>query len=260
MLLGALVKYWEANTAADAREMDIEDMMLEIEEYLKPVQDFLETNNAAQMKTAFKVPFGSGGLPEYYYRLCKMIKDKYSDFRPDGMEEWEEEQSEERIQDADTKLKVIVSEIRKYIFDVFRAIHGEEKAAYWEKGITDKTLKADAYKRSLDYDVEERLPLETYLEVVEMKKIVENKQNWPLFKKVFNIAEPGEKGLAKNLKWMDKINELRRIPAHPAMERHYKVEDFQYIDFVHGELMTQLKDAQEHPVLEAVPEPKDGND
>ena len=260
MLLGALVKYWEVNTAADSREMDIEDMMLEIEEYLKPIIDYLESSNTAQMKVSFQVPFGSGGPPEYYYRLCRIIKDKYADFRPEGMEQWEEEQSEERIQDADAKLKVIVSEIRKYIFDVFRAIHGEEKGAYWEKGISDKSLKSEAYKRSLDYDVDERLPLETYLEVVEMKKIVESKQNWPLFKNVFNIPEPGDKGLSKNIKWMDRINELRRIPAHPAIERHYKVDDFQYIDFVHGELIKRLKEAQEHPVLEATAEPVDGND
>jgi hypothetical protein len=142
---------------------------------------------------------------------------------------------------------------------VFRAIHGEEKGAYWEKGVSDKALKSEAYKRSLDYDVEERLPLETYLEVIEMKKIVENKQNWSLFKKVFNIPETGEKGMAKNLKWMDRINELRRIPGHPAKERHYRIEDFQYIDFVYDELMSRLKDAQEHPVLEAEPEPEAGN-
>jgi DNA sulfur modification protein DndB len=260
MLLGALVKYWEANTAADPREMDVQDMMMEIEEYIKPVLDFLENSQAPQIKSAFQVPFGSGGPPEYYYRLCRMIKDKYSDFQPEGMEQWEEEQSEERIQSADEKLKIIVSEVRKYIFDVFRCIHGEVRGAYWERGVTDKTLKADAYKRSLEYDVEERLPLETYLEVVEMKKIVENKQNWSYFKKVFNIPEPGEKGLARNLKWMDRINELRRIPAHPARERHYKVEDFQYIDFIYDELIKRLKEAQENPILEATPEAEVDND
>jgi hypothetical protein len=53
---------------------------------------------------------------------------------------------------------------------VFRVIHGEAKGAYWDKGVTDKTVKADAHKRSLDVEVEDRLPLETYLEMVEMKK------------------------------------------------------------------------------------------
>lgn len=259
MLFGALVKYWEANTASDAREMAVDDIMIEIEEYLKPVVDLLETSNPAQIKTEFQVPFGSGGPPQYYYRLCKLIKSKYSDFQPEGMEEWEAEQSEERIQEADNKLKNIVSEIRNYIFDVFRAVHGEAKGAYWDRGVTDKALKADAYERSLDYDVEERLPLETYLEVVEMKKIADNKQNWPLFKAVLNIPEPGEKGLAKNLKWMDRINELRRIPAHPARDRHYKAEDFEYINFIHDELMRRLKEARENPVLEANPAPGDPN-
>jgi DGQHR domain-containing protein len=253
-LLGSLVKYWEANTAADAREMTVEDIMIEVEEYLTPLVDFLESSNPAQIKAAFQVPFGSGGPPEYYYRLCKIIQAKYSDFKPEGMEEWEEEQSEEKILDADTKLKNIVSGIREYIFDVFRTIH---KDLYWDKGVTDKAVKTAAYTRSLDTEVEERLPLETYLEVVEMKKIVENRINWPLFKEVFNIPEPGEKGFAKNLKWMERINELRRIPAHPARERKYKVEDFQYIDFIHDELMRRVREAQANPVLEGTPTPED---
>ena len=75
-LLGSLVKYWEANTAADAREMAVEDIMIEVEEYLKPLVDFLESSNAVQIKAAFQVPFGSGGPPEYYYRLCKMIQEQ----------------------------------------------------------------------------------------------------------------------------------------------------------------------------------------
>jgi DNA sulfur modification protein DndB len=245
------VKYWETNTAADAREMAIEDMLLEIELYLRPLIEFLESSNAAEIKTAFQVPFGSGGPPEYYYRLCKMVKTKFSDFQPEGMEEWEEEQSEEKIQEADLRLKNIVSEMRRYIFDVFRTIYGED--LYWERGITDKAIKTAAYEISLDTDVGERLPPETYLEVVQMKKIVETRNNWPLFKEVFNIPELGEKGLAKNLKWMERINELRRIPAHPARERKYKVEDFQYIDFIHDALMKRIKEAQANPVLEAPP-------
>ena len=249
MLFGAFVEYWESNTASDAHEMSVEDIMIEIEEYLKPVIEFLESNNAAQIKLAFQVPFGSGGPPEYYFRLCKLIKQRYSDFEPQGMAEWEEEQSDDRIQDADAKLKRIVSEIRNYIFDVFRTCYGEKNNAYWDRGVTDKGIKTEVYKRSLDYEIDERLPLETYLEIFEMKKIVENKQNWHLFKPVFNIPEPGDKGLTKNLKWMDRINELRRIPAHPAKERRYKVEDFQYIDFVYDELTRRLADGRSNPVL-----------
>ena len=103
---------------------------------------------------------------------------------------------------------------------------------------------------SLEYDIEDRLPPEAYLEVVEMKKVVESKSNWPMLKSVFNIPEAGEKGLAKNLKWMIRVNELRRIAAHPARDRKYKVDDFEYIDFVYEGLMSKLKEAHEHPNLD----------
>ena len=258
LLLGSLVKYWEANTATDAREMGVEDILIEIEEYMAPVTDFLEQANAQQMENAFRVPFGSGGPPEYYYRLCQLIKAKYPDFQPEGMDQWEAEQSEENIEEADHKLKTIVTEMRQFIFDVFRVLHGEEKDAYWDKGVADKSLKTKAYERSLDYEVEDRLPLETYLEVVEMKKIVESRQNWPLFKKAFNIPEPGEKGFAKNVKWMDRVNELRRIQAHPAKERRYKVEDFEYIDFIYEEFMRRLKESKENPEFETTARASEG--
>ena len=166
------------------------------------------------------------------------------------MADWEAEQSEDRIKDADIKLKAIVSDMREHIFSVFRAMYGSEKEAYWEKGITDRTVKIAAYNRSLDTDLEDRLPPETYLEVLEMKKVVEAKAVWPLFKPVFNIPEPGEKGQAKNLKWMERVNELRRIPAHPAKERKYKVEDFDYIDFIHDEFTKRLLTATEAKSLD----------
>lgn len=243
LLLGAVIDYWEANTASDAKDMEIEDLVLELEEYVKPVIDVLEQSTSAQLKDHFGVPFGSGGPPEYFFRLCRVIRSRYADFQPEGLENWEAEQSEERITEADQHLKAIVSEMRHHIFSAFRQLYGEKNNAYWEKGVADKTIKSDAYSRSLDYEPDERLPLESYLEVVEMKKIVESKENWPRFKDVLNIPDPGEKGLAKNTKWMVRINELRRIPSHPARERHYKVEDFDYIAFVYSNLTQRLRDA-----------------
>lgn len=181
-----------------------------------------------------------------------MVKAKYPDFQPAGLEDWEKEQSEENIQTADRKVHDIIVEMQKYIFSVFRTLYGATKDAYWEKGISDKSIKTKAYERSLDEEIEDRPPLETYLDVIDFKKIVENKQNWQLFRPVFNIPDPGEKGHAKNLKWMERLNELRRITAHPSEKRHYKVDDFDYIDYVHQEFFERLAEAQEHPVLDAV--------
>jgi DGQHR domain-containing protein len=259
LLLGSLIKYWEANTASDSRETSVEDILLEIDEYLSPITEFLEHADDSKMKTAFQVPFGSGGPPEYYYRLCSYIKTKYSDFEPEGMQDWESEQSEEKIQTADKKLRDLVSEINKCIFTKFRVLYGEEKNAYFFKGVPDKDIKAKAIQRTMEEDVDDPLPFETYLDVLEYKKIVDHKQNWPFFKSVFNIPEPGIKGHAKNLRWMERINELRRIPAHPSEKRPYKAEDFDYIDFIYDEFMRRAKEDERDPVLEPT-EQREGTD
>ena len=39
---------------------------------------------------------------------------------------------------------------------------------------------------------------------------------------------------------MERVNELRRIPAHPAKERKYKLEDFEYIDFIYAQFTKRL--------------------
>lgn len=241
MLLAAIIRYWEVNTATDPKELEAEEVILELEEYFQPVIDFLSNADDATMETSFRVPFGSGGPPEYYYRLCRILKQRFADFEPEGMQDWEAEQSEENVRRADEKIKEIVVDVQREIFSRFRLQFGTERDAYWHKGITDKSIKARAYEKSLDDDDDTRLPLENYLDVIDYKKIAENKANWPLFREIFDIPEPGEKGQAKNLKWMERINELRRISAHPTERRHYKIEDFEYIDYVYQQLKVRFQ-------------------
>jgi hypothetical protein len=40
---------------------------------------------------------------------------------------------------------------------------------------------------------------------------------------------------------MERVNELRRIPAHATEKRNYKAADFEYIDFVYDEFMQRLE-------------------
>lgn len=241
LLLSGLIKYMEANKGLNARELTPQEIVMEIEEYCDPLLKFIADASDTKLVEAFKVQFGTGGPREYYYRLCNIVKGQFSDFNPEGMDEWEAERSDEKIDTADRKLKDLNINVQSYIFRLFKRTYGEDKDAYWHKGVTDKKIKSNAYAKSLDDDDEDRLPLENYLDFIEYKKIVENKTHWPMFKSVFNISEPGEKGYSKNLRWMEKINELRRIPAHPTEKRHYKVQDFDYIDWIHEEFTQRLK-------------------
>jgi len=240
-LLSAIIEYMESNKGLTARELEPNELITELEEYLDPILSWLSTATSRQMEKEFRVQFGAGGPREYYFRLCDMIRKKFSDFAPDGLEEWAEEQSEEHVAEADRKLKELNINVQKFIFDVFKKKYGEEKDAYFYKGVTDKQMKTDAFKASLDVESENRLPLEHYLNFIDYKKIVENKAHWPLFKPVFDIPELEEKGRAKNIQWMDRINELRRIPAHATERRHYKAQDFEYIDDIYDKFMGRVQ-------------------
>ena len=241
LLFGSLIQYMEQNKGLNSRQLNPQEIISEIEEYLDPILKWIVNANAIKMEKYFKVQFGSGGPIEYYFRLCKIVKSSFSDFIPEGFSDWEEEQSSERVNEADRKLKELNIQVQKYIFDKFKEIYGIEKDAYWNKGIVDKKIKSRAYEKSLDDDDEDRLPLENYLDFIQYKKIVEHKHHWKLFKPVFDIPKPGEKGYSKNIRWMEKINELRRIPAHATEKRLYKMQDFDYIDFIHEEFMAKIE-------------------
>lgn len=240
LLLREIISYMESKKALSARELETEDLIAEIEDYLEPILSWLGKASATQMEERFKVQFGSGGPPEYFFRLCKIIRESFPDFSPKGMDEWSKEQSEENISDSDRKLKNLNIQVQRTIFDTLKKKYGEEQDAYWHKGVVSKEIKLDAYKKSLDDDDEDRLPLENYLDFIQYKKIVEHKSHWSLFKPLFDISEPGEKGHSKNIRWMERINELRRISAHATENRRYKANDFDYINYIFDEFTGRL--------------------
>jgi len=55
--------------------------------------------------------------------------------------------------------------------------------------------------------------------------------------------------LAKNLEWMDRLNELRRVPAH-GFQRNYHVEDFEFLDWIYDEFKKRVEESRrkEEPV------------
>jgi len=252
-LLAIIIDYMGAEKGLNPRELESSEVIQEIEEYMDPVLVWLANANMQKMEKRFKVQFGSGGPKEYFFRLCNVIKTEFSDFSPEGMDDWINEQSEEHVTNADRKLKELNVYVQKAIFYVFKKEYGVEKDAYWNKGVIDKKIKAKAYEKSLDDDDDDRLPLENYLDFIEYKKIVENKVHWPLFKPLFDIPQPGDKGYSKNVAWMMRINELRRIPAHATENRLYKTSDFEYIEYIHQEFVSKLSQFDDSILHDADP-------
>lgn len=96
-----------------------------------------------------------------------------------------------------------------------------------------------AYERQQEDAPEKQLELDAYLDFIDKKKIIEKSENWTAFKPYFDIPLPGEKGYAKNLKWMDRLNELRRIVAHPH-KRAFKSDDLAFLEWIKGAFEEKL--------------------
>jgi hypothetical protein len=238
-LMGDLIKFMEQKTSCDARQLTEQELVDSIAKFIEPVLSYLRGASDETMQRDFDVVLGAGGPGEYRNRLCRQVYAKFNDFAPEGYPDWLAAQSEEKIKAADDKLKKLGNVVLKHIFDdVLKPLYGLEKDNYFHKGIVDTNIKGKALTRMAEAG-DNRVAPENYLDFIDYKKIVENKEHWPLFKDVFDIPELGEKGQARNLKWIDRFNELRRISAHPG-DRQYTTEDFKYIDYIFSEFKKRI--------------------
>lgn len=230
LLLGEIASYLYKGDVTKFMSRKEQQLVAEISPLIEPIVAFIQ-EGGLKVDTYFTVPFGSGGPKEYLYRLAKLVRKSHPDFAPADYADWEMSQREDLKLQADQQVKQINALVLKHIFTIFRKLYGDQNRAYWEKGISSADIKSNAYRKCVQDAPEDQGPYENYLEFIELKKIVE-KDRWKLFKSVLDIPMPGIKGQAKNIEWMDRINELRRISAHPSDTRNYKPDDFPLIDLV----------------------------
>lgn len=227
LLFAEIIKYLYKGDEGKIEKISELKFIEDTNKIIEPLLSLIKSD-PQEVDKVFSVPFGSGGPRELFFRLSSIIKSVSADFTPDNYDDWSATQSADLRQTADSQIQKINILVQNHIFTVFRSIHGEKNGAYWEKGIVNKDIKVSAYNKSQEDDLDVRLPLETYLDFIDFKKIVD--KEWGLFKDVFDIPIDGAKGKAKNIEWMERINELRRIPAHASDKRNYKAEDFPFLD------------------------------
>lgn len=240
LLLAELVKYIERSTSKPLRNHSEQQVVALIGQYMDPILDALQSGEANVDALLGNVQFGSGGPRELLLRFARVMRKSIPDFKPDGYDNWEQAQSEELRINADQQVQQIEIMVQKHIFAVFRRMYGEAKSAYWEKGVLNKDVKLKAYTKWLDVDEDTRLPVEAYLDFIEYKKIVEHKDRWHIFQSVMDVPLDRNKGKAKNVEWMDKFNEIRRVPSHRTEHRAYKSEDFEILELIFGTLKRRI--------------------
>jgi len=228
LLLDSLIKHAEhKNKAFDSANATPSELVDEAAAIAEPLMLYLKSVNDVDFSERFARKYGSGGPPEYFYELCQLIWERDSSFSPVGLLDYLTSKDDARIDEAGKTMKFIESRVTDIVIGYFKKIHGDR---YWNY-IGTKDMRVKAYERQQEEEPEKQLELEAYLDFIDKKRIIERTDNWATFKPYFDIPLPNEKGFAKNLKWMDKLNELRRIIAHPH-KRTFKSEDLSFLEWI----------------------------
>lgn len=250
LLIAETIRYLQSKDSSFDPQCDSEvDIMKRLEKIATPVFSFVRNATDAVVSDKFSRKFGEGGVKEYFFNLCEIVRAKIGDFGSDEFVDHLNRRADQRVSETNESIVDLEKTIRDYVIRILKAKYGTDEMRsgekeYWELGIESAKAKEDAYKAQQSTPVKNRLPKEAYLHLLDLMKIVRQKNNWQYFESVFNIPMPGEKGKTYYLEWVEHLNELRRIPAHPSSLRTYDEDDYAFIDWLKREFFGRLEKAE----------------
>ncbi|MBB3391609.1 DGQHR domain-containing protein [Rhizobium sp. BK275] len=235
-LVSELINYATNKGGISAYEQDPHDLYNLIKPELAPVLSFVKQASSAEFENKFKVIFGSSGFHHYFYGLVDLVVGAAPDFAPEGYRDFKRLSSDEVTDLADRQVKWIQKVVPAYILQNLRIQFGDD---YFDRAVPKEIQKVCQAKRIDDEDGE-KLPVETYLDWIQLQKIIVQKEVRDTVKEVLSIQLQNEGG-GKHFYsgWFDSINRIRRIAAHPN-GRSYKDDDLQVISLVVEHLVNSL--------------------
>jgi DGQHR domain-containing protein len=236
-LASEIVRYLEGHERIDVHELFPADLADQAAVVADPFLQFCRSASDEEFKNRFPIKFGSGGPRDYFLQAAAMVKQATPGFNPAELEEFLVNSSKERTDEADKMVKRIIDGVHGFVVARLQEIYGPD---FFEKGIKSKEVKIRAYSKRADDDPTGEIPLQTYLDLIELKKVIESADNWPHFKDSLNIQLPNQqKGLAKYVKWFDDLNDVRKKYAHPY-NRSYSDQDVELLRFLDQSLAARL--------------------
>lgn len=251
LLIAEILRYGASEQRIDPELASDRELTEEVNALMPPVLEFIRGASDDEIARNFSRKFGEGGVTEYFNNLRRLVHERHPDFGGSDLKKWLAERDEARVEQANQDVMRINRDLSDYVFGVLKRVHGEHEIsgsreiAYWDVGIESADTKAKAYRRQQEDPPDSRRPREAYVDTIEIMQIVRQKNNWEHFKSVLNIEMPGErKGKTYYLDWMEKLNRIRRIAAHPSSQRVYTEEDYQFIGWLKPRFFAQLDAAR----------------
>ncbi len=238
VLIGEIVSYLSHKRKLDFVDSSEEEFVREVCSIARPMFAFFKSASETEVKRRFERKFGEGGVKEYVFGLSELIFQKYSDFGSDDFRVYLDQKGSEQVDEANRFVIEFADSFHSHVIHVLKAIHGTRRLtsgedAYWDLGIENRKARMSAYERQQADPADKRLPKEAYLDLLDLKDIIRQKNNWSHFENIYSHQMPDERaGKTYYLDWIDRFNEVRRIAAHKSSMRTYQPEDFDFLEWL----------------------------
>ncbi len=246
-LIAEIVEYIRRNKGIDFHTLREEQFTSHICKIADPIFDYIKNASDADIKDKFSRKFGEGGVKEYFFHLCKIIREEYEDFGPEEFRELNDPKISRTETEAKEYTLRLIERMVDAVVKVLRQIHGEQvlasgQPAFWEKGVQSRKVLERTYEKQ-QADSEERKTRQwAYLDILDLREIIRQKNNWPHFEHIFNLRQPDEKkGKIYYLQWMESLNSLRNMAAYRNPLRRYTERDIEFIDWLRSELEPKME-------------------
>jgi exopolyphosphatase/pppGpp-phosphohydrolase len=143
--------------------------------------------------------------------------------------------------EAEGLLKEIETSVAEYVLTTLK---GSTQGNWWYERVPENLRGTCVLRREQEKG---KHPSEAYFDLIDFKVLIES--NWPHFEAAFQAAGY-KRGKKDALAWLDRVNELRKVRAHPVRQfvsgESFSRDD---VDFLRDKvvLLGRLKDAATKP-------------
>ncbi|WP_446784766.1 DGQHR domain-containing protein [Macellibacteroides fermentans] len=242
MILSDIIDYLEKINEISERD-NINSIIEKTEKYLLPLVTFYKNINE-DLTSTLKTAYGTGGDVKYWRTLQKAIREQYTNFNPEGLDEYLKK--EEKI--YNTKAFEIIREIEIYFKSDFREKLESYYGNNWfKKGVPPKIGEAATllmYQKNREIEDENDECTEwDCINIIAYREIA--LKNWQTIFESF-YTRPHEKKMAggKDAKtsWMVRLEKLRNQNFHS----YYVTEDdYSFLEQLYDWLILKKDDAYE---------------
>ena len=245
-VIGEIVSYLTYKKNIDFVTLSPEKFATEVNDFVTPIAEYLRNAPDSEIRDKFSRRFGEGGVKEYTYHLMSILSDAHEDFGPDEFKKWVSQNASDEIDNVNHFVMKLAERLTDTVIETLKKVHGTHRLAsgdpaYWEEGVENNRVRKNAYEKQQADNAERRKPKEAYLDVLDLREIVKQQNNWPHFEHIFKNPMPGDrKGQKYYLDWMQRFNDVRRIAAHKNQLKTYTDSDLEFVEWLRTDVCPKV--------------------